>query len=418
MSNFLAIATVTAALRRVLLDAVSVDVPGADVQVTHVLPGGTAPATPDTGVNLFLYAVTPNAALRNGDLPTRRRDGTTIQHAVAALDLHYLLTFHGQDGQLETQRLLGSVARTLHEQPTIPRAKLEEAIDNNTFLETSNLKDAAQPVRVTPEPLSLEELSRIWSILFQTPYALSAAYCASLVLIEGTDRPEPSLPVRRRNLYAVTLAQPFLEAVENASDPSEPIVSTSTLRLRGRNLRGDVTRVLVGPTEVPPATVSSTELTVPVSAVAGLRAGLHGARVVHRRLLGTPPSPHRDGDSNVVGFVLHPSIAKRSPDPSDPEHAVTFTPSPGPDDPPTVTVRVTPSVGRRQSAVLLVNSVGAVPVSASYESAPRTGELSELVFPVPGLASGTYVARVRIDGADSPLLQEQGVYARPRLVVP
>ena len=40
MSNFLAIATVTAALRQVISDAVTVDVPGADVQVSHVRPAG------------------------------------------------------------------------------------------------------------------------------------------------------------------------------------------------------------------------------------------------------------------------------------------------------------------------------------------------------------------------------------------
>jgi hypothetical protein len=177
--------------------------------------------------------------------------------------------------------------------------------------------------------------------------------------------------------------------------------------------------VVVGSTEITPATVSQTEVTVPLAAVAGLRAGLHGVRVLHRRLLGTPPVSHRGGDSNVVGFVLHPTIEKQSPnDPNDPEHAITFTPATQ-DDPATVTVRVSPPVGRRQSAVVLVNSLGATPpVAGSYESAPRTADVTDVVFPVPGVAPGTYVVRVRIDGAESPLLLEDGAYARPRLVVP
>ena len=76
MSNYLAIATVTAALRQVISDAVLVDVPSAETNVTHLRPGGEPAGTPTTGVNVFLYAVTPNGALRNGDVPTRRAPET------------------------------------------------------------------------------------------------------------------------------------------------------------------------------------------------------------------------------------------------------------------------------------------------------------------------------------------------------
>ena len=69
---------------------------------------------PTTGVNVFLYQVTPNAAWRNADLPTRRANGDLIQRPQAALDLHYLLTFYGDESLLQPQRVLGSVVRTLH----------------------------------------------------------------------------------------------------------------------------------------------------------------------------------------------------------------------------------------------------------------------------------------------------------------
>jgi hypothetical protein len=91
MSNFLAIATVTAALRQTLNAVAGIDVPGAEV--TTMRPD--EPTNTDARVNIYLYQVTPNAAWRNADLPTRRNDGGLVQRPQVALDLHYLLTFYG-----------------------------------------------------------------------------------------------------------------------------------------------------------------------------------------------------------------------------------------------------------------------------------------------------------------------------------
>jgi len=124
LSNFLAIATVTAALQEVLQPAVGNAVPLAKVGFSR--PDGGSSGAPL--VNVYLYQVTPNAAYRNADLPTRRSDSTLASRPQTALDLHYLFTFHGNDDQLEPQRLLGAVATTLpacHSQgddgPWLPR---------------------------------------------------------------------------------------------------------------------------------------------------------------------------------------------------------------------------------------------------------------------------------------------------------
>src|SRR5262249_14162180 len=105
MSNHLAIATVTATLRDLLFAAVSVDVPGA--AVTRVRPDGAVSGVPTTGVNISLYQVTPSAAARNEDLPTRSQSGELVRRPRVGLDLHYLLTFYGTEAQLVPQRLLG-----------------------------------------------------------------------------------------------------------------------------------------------------------------------------------------------------------------------------------------------------------------------------------------------------------------------
>ena len=199
MSNYLAIATVTATLQRILQGALDSDLPGAQAATTR--PDGTGANGPPTrGVNLFLYQVTPNHAWRNADLPTRAQDGRLTQRPRIALDLHYLISCYGEDNELEPQRALGSVVSALHGQPIINRAAIEATLADPAYdyLALSNLNDEVESVKLNPEPLSLEELSKLWSVFFQTPYSLSVAYMASVVLIEAGERPRPTLPVITR----------------------------------------------------------------------------------------------------------------------------------------------------------------------------------------------------------------------------
>jgi hypothetical protein len=204
MSNFLAVGAVTASLSHLLQAAVGADVPGATV--TTVRPDSSASATPPPTVNLFLYQVQPNAALRNADVPTRSATGALVQRPVAALDLHYLLTFYGDDAQLQPQRLLGSAVRTLQARPVLTPDLIQAAIGDPTFstaVGQSDLGLQLERVKISPLHLSLEELSKLWSVFFQTTYALSAAYQVGVVLIEGTEQPiAPNPPVQQPNVTA------------------------------------------------------------------------------------------------------------------------------------------------------------------------------------------------------------------------
>ena len=203
MSNYLAVATVTAALQRELQSVIGNDVSGATATMVRPDaepgPGGVPPV----GVNIFLYEIAPNAALRNVDLPTRSGNGqAAVQRPAAALDLHYLLSFYGEDSNLGAQRVLGSVVRHLHGWPLLSRERIQETVINNpSYLGNSNLADAVEFIRFSPLSLSLEELSKLWSIFFQTPYVLSTAYRASVVLIEEELTPVTPLPVQKRQVF-------------------------------------------------------------------------------------------------------------------------------------------------------------------------------------------------------------------------
>lgn len=399
MSNHLAVATVTAALRQVVADAVHDVVSGAEV--THVRPGGSPAQTPALGVNVFLYGVTPNSSLRNADLPTRRADGTPSQKPAAALDLHYLLSFYGDDRSLETQRLLGSVVRALHGRPALSRSVLRDVVDATAVLGGSDLPDAVETVRFTPVNLSLEELSKLWSVLFQTQYALSVAYTGTAVLIQADETARPALPVTRRNVYVGLLGGITLERLE----PAGPVTTAGTLVIHGRNLRGERTRVRIGDQEAEPQELSPTSIRVPLSAFpAGtLLAGMRPLRVVHLREMGTPPFPRVVDESNALPLVIAPTVEAVSHDPAGPAVVATLA----------------PKVAREQGVTLLLNGIGGAHPSFAFAARPRAGDATAVVFDTPGLPAGEYLARVRVDGAESALAQDaDGAFTGPTVTVP
>lgn len=191
MSNTLAIAAVTSTLRYVLNESLAGAEPGSVVgaDVTTLPPHQLAQKEVlndnPAGLNVYLYQVTPNQARDPRALPTGHGDGT--QHPLVSLDLHYLVTAYGTDAALEAQRLLARAvlalaATPVFSQPVIAAAIAQYGVDETAFLANSDLAEQTEPVRVSPAPLSLEQVSNLWCA-FSTPYLLSLAYTATAVLL-------------------------------------------------------------------------------------------------------------------------------------------------------------------------------------------------------------------------------------------
>lgn len=198
MSNYLAIATVTAALSDLMQDVVVNAIPGISGDaVTTQRPAAIAGGGANTArINIYLYQITPNPHLGNNDLPTRRADGTLSERPQVALNLHYLLSFYGNETDLEPERLLGKAVSVLHTQPQLSRVRLRSVIKKKDMLKGSDLADQVELVKFTPLGLNLEEFSKLWSVFFQTTYTLSVAYAASVVMITGEEIPEIASPVQ------------------------------------------------------------------------------------------------------------------------------------------------------------------------------------------------------------------------------
>lgn len=378
MSSFLGMAAVTATLRNLLQRAFDLELAGATV--TTRPPDRAGDFGTGTGgevrLNLFLYAAQPNAAWRNQDPPRTSRPGETAFPPLA-LDLYYLLTAverNDGDANLPAQRALALALRTLHEQPLLGADAIAAALPG------ADAGRQIERLRITHHPLSTEELSKLWTT-FQSPYRLSAAVQASVLLVDNRRSPAAAPPVTTRNLQVLPFLRPVLESVEpQIATPGGPLV------LRGLNLRGTDPRVLVDATEVVPSRTEfgEAEITLPSS----LPAGVHTVQLVHRIAFGTPADPHRGPASNLIAFLLAPSIQPVAP-------AITFSAAVGG----TLNVAVTPAVGASQSAALLVGD-RFLPLP---DRAPGSPALAQVSFDLPAsLGAGAHLLRLRVDGADSP----------------
>jgi hypothetical protein len=304
MSNFLAIATVTAAIGQILRNAVSKDVAGSDV--TSVEPLNSDSGSLGPRVNIFLYQITPNAALRNADLPTKRNDGSLIQRPRVALDLHYILTFYGDDAKLEPQRLLGSAIRTLHQRPVLTKQLIRNTISDPafSFLASSDLADEIEYVRMTPISFSLEELSKLWSVFFQTPYKLSIAYLATVVIIEGDEAPRAALPVLERAVYAVPFNRPEIESIDKQMVEA---LSGAEITILGRNLMPESSLVCFEDVQAKPSTGSSNQM-IKVALPDSIKPGICAVWIMRQLEIGKPPAPHKGFESNIAVIIVRPIL--------------------------------------------------------------------------------------------------------------
>jgi hypothetical protein len=406
MSDHLSIATVTATLQRTLQAAVQGDVDGA--RVTTVRPSDIGNGTPETGVNLFLYQIITNPTLQNMDVMPFRTKGNPGKRQ-AALDLYYMLSFYGNENELIPQRLLGSVVRTLTDLRTIPAPLIQDTCEDSTFtfLQNSNLGDQVQHLTVMPLDLNLEDLSKTWTVFFQTPYVLSLAYKVMVLMMEGQVPFQRALPVRQRQTGGASpyFNQPLIDRVIAAAGRLAPIQATSTLKIQGQFLKGQHrTLVRIGDREVEPDTVSPTEITLSLAALpsASLRAGVQSLQVLHPPAPGSLPEGSAayglGVESNAAPFVLRPTL-----------ESISVELAPLEEDEPrqgVVTIHLNMPVYPHQRVVLFLNEWSvSVPKAYLFDDSHALDSPSATVtLPVAAIAPGDYLARVHVDGAESQLV--------------
>ncbi len=188
--SHLTVATITALVKGLLENGlVSKNVAGqigGDAVVTALPPDRVnIGAEEKPQLNLFLYQITPSVGLRPGfdragfDRPPMERSPTM------SLELHYLITAYGAQ-DYHTELLLGHALEIMLENTALSAATIKKTLANFggkgrsgqpvlAAIAGSDLADQIQELRITPQFLNAEDLSKFWSAL-QAKYRPSLTY--------------------------------------------------------------------------------------------------------------------------------------------------------------------------------------------------------------------------------------------------
>lgn len=385
MSSPAALATVTATLQHLLKDVAS--------SVTTQPPSKARTGTGEQ-INIFLYSTNHNTAFSNAPMPGETRSG---EHAYPPLPLvlKYMITAYGaSDDDISGQQLMGEAMSILHDHPLLGSSDIEGITPD------SNLQKQFERIRITPDILSLDDMSKLWSSFQSAEYRLSTGYEVSVVLIESSRASRTPLPVLKRGADGlgpdvIPGPSPSLSGLRFVNQ--KPAADLGDLvTLLGTQLTSDDTHVrfqhskLDNPIDIQPEinqqrSEMAVQLPAPVDDVAlGFKwpAGFYTLSLV----------THRPGTqawtSNSVAMPLAPNI-------------VSITPGTAPAGDVILTIECLPQIKEEQSIALLFNGQMISPDSIVTPVDPTA--LTTLTFTLENAVARVtpYTLRLRIDGVDS-----------------
>ena len=123
-------------------------------------------------VSIFLYQILENPYLKNEEL--QRIDDTHLQPPPLSLDLIYLVTPYSEE-KTQEKIILGKVMQIFH----------DNAILIGTVLQ-GDLSGTDEEIKLLFNPISLDDLTKIWSAFQEVAYRLSVSYMVTPVRIDST----------------------------------------------------------------------------------------------------------------------------------------------------------------------------------------------------------------------------------------
>jgi len=382
---------VTATLQSILFQTLTAEPDLADTVVTILPPDKARGALNSNQLNLFLYQILPNAAWSNWNIPNQVKPGESGVPPLA-LNLYYLVTAFGKDNDANQpfgHELMGKTMSILYDHALLGPDEIRNATAAN--LVSSDLDKQVERIRITLQPLSVEEISKLWTG-FATQYRLSSAYEVSVALIDSTQPVKTPLPILTRGrkdsgIFSQADLIPPYPAIDSVAPPNQQLSARpgETLTITGHHLDGTNQAVSFlhtswsTPVNLPPDTATATQVTVKAkNDPANWPAGLYA---VQYQVQGPADSSRRT--TNQLSFSLAPTM--------------TITPLSAPAGAITYTVSCNPKVLEGQRASLLL---GDLEILAD----PHPGTNSTLTFQASDVANGDYFVRLRVDGVDSILV--------------
>jgi hypothetical protein len=407
VSTALAVAGVTAVLRG-LLEAWLADqdanaaLGGANAEVTATAPDLIELSGPNAvpRLNLFLHQVTLNQGWRNVDLPSTTGAGVRSTTPPLAINLHYLLTAYGPQ-PLQAEVLLGYGMQLLHDSAVVSRRSVDGLLPPT--LSTSGLGAQIEQLRITPELMGTEEISKLWAAL-QAKYRPSVAYEVSVVLIQATRPGRAAPPVLSRGaIDTATGREGGIGVVANLLPSSPGITAVSppngqpgarigeTVEVEGHRLEG-AARVIVldnrqyGIHQETAALSGTSGTLVKFKVPAPLAVGTYALSVLITEAGG------RIRMTNRLALTVVPDITTPFPIAVavDPHGAATLT------------IACVPDVQPSQQASVILGD-------REIPAEPHPIPTLTLHFSIPDAALGDHLTRLRIDGVDSLVVDRSAV---------
>ncbi len=416
MSSPKAIGATTHILKRILEECVSdasISSLAAKVSTDPLDKVETNISATDNLLNLYLYLVKENSGWRNMDLASRDHSGNRVSNPFLALDLYYVLSAHGAE-KLNGDLILGYGMIALHDNPIIGREFIATELAKNSakILKDSDLSNQIEQIKITPEIIDSEEISRLWT-MFGAKHRQSAYYKVSVVLMKKEKTFKEALPVKEPLVYVNPIKQPAItnmsaevsqRAIPNYSN-DKIFMAGDNLLLEGVDLKGEKTKISLNGTKGIDATVLSNnelKITLPVD----LKSGVQTVQVTHELMLGKPPQPHEGINSNLSAIVLSPVLTNQS-----------FTGG-------KIKAKVKPAIPPESSYVIILNRLLVIPAdtpkdySFTFKNKKKvannfveTEDIDEAIT----IEKGNYLVRIRINNATSPLFDD---FLGPAIVKP
>ncbi len=272
MSASTAIGMVSESLRNLLLEPMKKFTPS--VKVTILAPDETGGDPPR--INLFLYRILENSALKNLDWQVKRGEPSRIAPPPLSLNLYYVMTPYAQTvsetGNATSHAILGEAMRVFHEHAVVPQNALVEG-----------LQDAEEQIKIMLNPLDPDELGRVWTT-FSQPFRLSVMYEVSVVQLEvSSERP---MSKRVQRIGVPDIRAPFRPPVVERLTPLGGPLGTQ-ITVSGQHLAGwPASLSITGQKIIDGAELDGDTMTATIPA--GLAPGFHEIQVdiahLHRRV--------------------------------------------------------------------------------------------------------------------------------------
>jgi len=174
MSDYRAIADVGETLIEILRDNMEDLIPRDSIILASP---GEIDAKDNVRLSLFLYQILENAHLKNQMQVTYP---TKVTFPSQFLELYYMLTSHVSSADqdktekaLEEHRVLGRALQVLHDHSILSGSLLKGTLDKSDEL------------HITLTPLSLDDLTKIWTTFAGKPFKSSVCYVVTPVRIDS-----------------------------------------------------------------------------------------------------------------------------------------------------------------------------------------------------------------------------------------